>query len=144
MWFRKKKVVTEPTPNGQNHTLTNALTAVKNSDTQANREQMLQTLSSCELLFAVVLLDKGDTVDSMSLDSNVGVVQRSWNDEPCFFAYTDSSFCAEKHDAYIGFPGDRIAGFIKQFNDRACLVINPTGPATAVVSMVELEHIAAP
>ncbi|UCH84378.1 MAG: hypothetical protein JSW50_01440 [Candidatus Latescibacterota bacterium] len=115
---------------------------VQNNDTRSSREQLLGILRRSELLFATKLIDHDGDVESISPDSIAGLVQRSWNDQPCFYAYSDPSFSVENHDVYIGFPGGALAGFIKQFNDEACLVINPGGPGTVVLSMAELEAMA--
>lgn len=135
-------LLTEAPPNPHNGPIVSALWSLQNDDSPSTRVQLLETLRERDVSFAFTRLAPENAVGGNTDDRLCSFTQSDWNDQACFFVYSDPSYCVEPSNLHVSCAGKRLAAFVRLLNKDAVLVLNPGGPVTAVLRMAELETIA--
>jgi hypothetical protein len=135
-------LLTTAPPNPHNGRILSALAVLQNEESPSTRAQLLETLRERDVSFAFTRIGPEIAAGGNTDDNTCSFTQTAWNDEACFFVYTDPSYCVEPSHLHASFAGKRLAAFVRQLNKDAVLVLNPGGPVTAVLRMAELEAIA--
>jgi hypothetical protein len=135
-------LLTTAPPNRHNGPIVSALESLQNEESPSTRAQLLETLRERDVSFAFTRIGPENAAGGNTDDNSCSIRQTAWNDDACFFVYTDPSYCVEPSTLHVSFAGKRLAAFVRRLNKDAVLVLNPGGPVTAVLRMGELEAIA--
>lgn len=128
--------------NPDNHSLLRAIEAIHKSDSPENRRILLDKIRNGGLLIAFIVPEVELHKGNISKDTPIQFCLQEWNGQPCFFAYTDQTYRAEPSHGCIGVDGKRLAEFVKNHNENACVVINPAGPVSCKLEVSELNALA--
>jgi hypothetical protein len=94
------------------------------------------------LCFAFSVPEEDLKKGAITADTRLQFLQHEWHGTPCAFAYTDPTFRIEPSHDCIDIGSAGFWAFVGEKNERACLVINPRGPATCVLGPAELKILA--
>ncbi len=123
-------------------TLVNAISALTVSGNLASRQRLFDELRNRTLLFAFRFADEELQKGAVDENTPVQFSQHEWEGQPCFFAYTDTTYCVEQSHGCMSVNGNGLAAFVGQYNKNTCIVINPGGPATCKLKPSELSALA--
>jgi hypothetical protein len=119
-----------------------AIRAVEESDNSANRAKLLEAIRGRNLYFAFSVPEEWLRKGAITADTPIEFLLHDWHGTPCAFAYTDPAFRIEPSQGCMSIGAAGIWAFVGEKNERACLVINPGGPATWVLKPEEMKALA--
>jgi hypothetical protein len=115
--------------------------AIEKSDSPATRRRLLEELRGRNLYFAFSIPEEVLKKGAIAADSPIQFLQQEWHGMPCAFAYTDPAFRIEPSQGCMSIEAARFWALVGEKNERACLVINPGGPATCILEPAELKAL---
>jgi hypothetical protein len=126
----------------EKNVLVPVIRAVEECDSAGNRQRLLEELEGCGLYFAFSVPEEELKLGPITPATPIEFHLCEWHGGPCIFAYTDPAFRVEPSQGCIEIEAARWWGLVKEKNERACLVINPGGPATCKLEPAELQMLA--
>jgi hypothetical protein len=128
--------------NPDNQPLVNAIVAATKDSNRDRRQRLHDEIRNRTLLFAFGIPEEELQKGAISEDTPVHFMQQDWQGQPCFFAYTDTTYRVEPSHGCLSVDGRGLAEFVRQYNENAAIVINPAGPATCKLEPAELLALA--
>ena len=129
-------------PSRPNDTLLPTIKAVEECDIPANRQMLLEELRGHSLYFAFSIGEEELRKGPITAKTPVQFLRHEWRGTPCVFAYTDPGFRVEPSQGCLSIGAVGFWEFVGKTNERACLVINPGGPATCRIEPAEMKALA--
>jgi hypothetical protein len=123
-------------------TLLPAIKAVEERDIPANRQKLLEELRGHSLFFAFSIAEEELRKGPVTDETPVQFLEHEWRGTPCAFAYTDPAFRVESSQGCLSIGAAGFWELVGKKNERACLVINPGGPATCIIEPAEMKALA--